>query len=66
MNILCIFAVCLINQVTAMDQLSLALTQEIVRMKLEGKPKLHIQLLQQKLDKIQRQASDKQVTSTSV
>ena len=48
-----------------MDKLSLALMREIVRMKLENQPRLYIQLLQQKLDKMMRQASDKQATNTN-
>lgn len=46
-----------------MDKLSGALMREILRMKASGANKLHIQLLQQKLDKLQRQADDKQSTS---
>ena len=55
--------VCLIHQLIAMDKLSGALMLEILRMKASGASKLRIQLLQQKLDKLQRQADDKQSTS---
>jgi len=48
-----------------MDKLSLALMREIVRMKLDNAPRLYIQLLQQKLDKMTRQTSDKQVSNTN-
>ena len=48
-----------------MDKLSLALMREIVRMKLAKEPRLRIQLLQQKLDKITRQANDKQASNTN-
>jgi hypothetical protein len=65
MNILCIFAVCLTIQLIPMDKLSLALMHEIVLMKHSGVNKLHIQLLQQKLDEIMRQTSDKQATNRS-
>ena len=46
-----------------MSKLSSRLMQEIVRLKVSGASKLHIQLLQQKLDKIVRQANDKQGTN---
>ncbi len=49
-----------------MDKLSLALMREIVRMKLAKEPRLRIQLLQQKMDKILRQASDKQASSRNI
>ena len=45
-----------------MSKLVTALMQEIVRLKLSGASKLHIQLLQQKIDKLVRHASDTQAT----
>ena len=65
MNILCIFAVCLIHQPIPMDKLCLDLMHEIVRIKHSGGSSLHIQLLQQKLGKLVRQTSDKQATNAS-
>ena len=65
MNILCIFAVCLVIQLIPMDKLYLDLMHEIVRIKHSGGSSLHIQLLQKNLKKLVRQTSDKQATNTN-
>jgi len=48
-----------------MTKLVSALMQEVLQLKMSGASKLHIQLLQQKIDKIARQTSDTQKTRTN-